>query len=800
MSSVAEEQIKGHFEFVYPHGDGLLVIGWCSASEEEVSHISIVLGLADDEKHKLLSEVVRYNRPDVADTLKVQSGSTSYGFVAAFSLDGEEIPEIVGLSLVAEADEAIETAILEPGLGAEETIKANWHVLSKAIGDASYTLDMYSAYENLVTRFGVVEPSVEVSKSELEIPLTQDFRATFEFAYPHGDGLLVMGWCSILEGDALDRISIILGISDYESRVTLSDCVRYFRPDVANELGKSPKPRDAQYGFIATFVVGDALSVSDIVGVSFKLNQFNISQGKGIEAEDDIVGMTVLVPKRAAAEETIKANWHILSKAIGDASYTLDMYSAYENLVTRFGVVEMPMDLSGADLEVNPIRMAIDVCARVSDKAMLICGWVFSLHPREPIADLTITDEYNMADATSFWHQAIRLPRVDVVEGFDLKGPRNQPLGFLCFIEDIWLDAKRASITASTIEGQSLTEVKEVLELSANPIALSEYLFSLFPLQDDKLRRLLDDHVGPAIYTTWQTYREVTKYENSDITTEVLGEEPKNPEVSILIPLYKRYDFVEYQLSQFALDPYMSTAEIIYINDDPEIHMALLNYCRANQPIYNVPFKVVHAGRNLGYAGANNLGASVAKADTLLLLNSDVMPKRPGWLPRMLQSYTSKDDMGALGVRLLYEDESIQHDGMRFVPYDYFQGMWICEHPAKGLSSSLKPATKGLLEVEAVTGACLMIAAELYKQVGGLDENYILGDFEDSDLCLKLYKQGLKTYLNAEVELYHLERQSQNLFSNSDWKAKLTAYNCWQHTERWHDTITDLKEAKVLSE
>jgi GT2 family glycosyltransferase len=81
-----------------------------------------------------------------------------------------------------------------------------------------------------------------------------------------------------------------------------------------------------------------------------------------------------------------------------------------------------------------------------------------------------------------------------------------------------------------------------------------------------------------------------------------------------------------------------------------------------------------------------------------------------------------------------------------------------------------------------------------YQSLGGLDESYILGDFEDSDLCMKARAEGMNIVLAEDVSLYHLERQSQSLVSARRWKSELTYYNCWYHTDKWHEHITQLKQ------
>jgi len=95
--------------------------------------------------------------------------------------------------------------------------------------------------------------------------------------------------------------------------------------------------------------------------------------------------------------------------------------------------------------------------------------------------------------------------------------------------------------------------------------------------------------------------------------------------------------------------------------------------------------------------------------------------------------------------------------------------------------------------VPAVTAACLWISREDFLvTAGGFDEGYIIGDFEDSDLCLKLLLKGRRNYLTRNIVLYHLERQSQRLAGAEDWRQKVTAYNCWRHTQRWDAVLSRL--------
>jgi len=218
--------------------------------------------------------------------------------------------------------------------------------------------------------------------------------------------------------------------------------------------------------------------------------------------------------------------------------------------------------------------------------------------------------------------------------------------------------------------------------------------------------------------------------------------------------------------------------------DTPELAPELAAIAAQFAELYRVPFRVACLNGNAGYAIANNLGASVATGRRLLLLNSDVLPAAPGWLSAMTSFYDATANIGVLGPKLLYEDGSIQHAGM------YFQretgtGLWGNQHYFKGFHRDFGEA--GISRpVPAVTGACMMIASDLYGEVGGLSDLYVRGGYEDSDLCIRLAERGLENWYLGNLHLYHLEAQS---YLHEDLRALATKYNTWLHTHLWGEQI-----------
>jgi GT2 family glycosyltransferase len=150
--------------------------------------------------------------------------------------------------------------------------------------------------------------------------------------------------------------------------------------------------------------------------------------------------------------------------------------------------------------------------------------------------------------------------------------------------------------------------------------------------------------------------------------------------------------------------------------------------------------------------------------------------------------YDSTPNIGALGAKLLYEDDSLQHAGLFF---DVMQegptaGSWANMHYFKGLHRDL-PAANVARPVPAVTAACLMIEKDLYERAGGLPDVYVQGDYEDSELCLRLLEAGRENWYLPAAELYHLEGSS---YSSAE-RGITASYNRWLQTRRMGQAIED---------
>jgi len=259
-----------------------------------------------------------------------------------------------------------------------------------------------------------------------------------------------------------------------------------------------------------------------------------------------------------------------------------------------------------------------------------------------------------------------------------------------------------------------------------------------------------------------------------------IGAETAAPDVSIIVPLYRNLTFLRQQIAALSADPETAGAELILVLDSPEQRAAVEGMLRGLETVYGFACTLAVHTRNLGYAPAVNTGAGLARGRWLVLLNSDVVPAEPGWLGRM-RAAAARDGVGAVGPKLLFDDDSLQHAGLYF--WRDPRGRWFNRHFHKGYPCRW-PAADVARAVPGVTGACVLIARERFAAVGGLSESYIVGDYEDSDLCLRLHEAGLSCWYEPSAVLYHFERQS--IMKHDGYtRTAASEYNRWLHATRW---------------
>ena len=219
--------------------------------------------------------------------------------------------------------------------------------------------------------------------------------------------------------------------------------------------------------------------------------------------------------------------------------------------------------------------------------------------------------------------------------------------------------------------------------------------------------------------------------------------------------------------------------EIIVVENNSESESISKFYDSLTSKYCNI--KIIKWNKPFNYSSVNNYAVEFAKGDILLFLNNDTEVINNGWMERMLE-HVQRKDVGAAGAKLYYPNNTVQHGGVIIGILD------VAGHSHKGFSRNSCGYINRLCVVQnlsAVTGACLMVRKEVFKEAGGFDENFILA-YGDVDLCLKIRAKGYLIIWTPFSELYHYESITRGYEDTPEKRERINGeiklfYN------KWHD-------------
>jgi GT2 family glycosyltransferase len=168
--------------------------------------------------------------------------------------------------------------------------------------------------------------------------------------------------------------------------------------------------------------------------------------------------------------------------------------------------------------------------------------------------------------------------------------------------------------------------------------------------------------------------------------------------------------------------------------------------------------RVILNGSNRGFAGGCNRGAAIAQHGLLCFLNNDTIPL-PGWLDALRGALLKENRVGVVGAKLLWPNLLIQHAGVSFRPVQKPDLHFVPYHRFMGAPHDL-PEAGALAEVAGVTAGCMLTSRTVWTRVGGMDEGFLTGNFEDVDFNLKVRKSGLRAIYQPDSRLIHYEHGS----------------------------------------
>ncbi len=175
--------------------------------------------------------------------------------------------------------------------------------------------------------------------------------------------------------------------------------------------------------------------------------------------------------------------------------------------------------------------------------------------------------------------------------------------------------------------------------------------------------------------------------------------------------------------------------------------------------------KLIYSDRNLGFAGANNLGVQHARGDKILFLNPDTVVLGQA-IARMAACLDGAPEIGVLGCRLLNPDLTLQTSCVQPFPNilnQLFGIEWLRRRwpgmPIWGTAALFSETAGGVSEVEAVSGACLMIRRDVFDAAGQFSTEYFMYA-EEIDLCYTIRRSGRKVCHVGDAQVVHFGGQS----------------------------------------
>jgi GT2 family glycosyltransferase len=253
-----------------------------------------------------------------------------------------------------------------------------------------------------------------------------------------------------------------------------------------------------------------------------------------------------------------------------------------------------------------------------------------------------------------------------------------------------------------------------------------------------------------------------------------------NPLISIIIPNQDHALDLEQCVNSIFQKTTYPNFEIILVENGSKEQATFNLYKRFEK---DTRIHLIEWNKPFNYSRINNWAAAQANGEVILFLNNDIQAINGDWLEQMLQ-FAIRQDVGAVGAKLYYPDESIQHAGV-------IVGVGgIAGHSHKNYSRKHAGYFGRLVSVQnvsAVTAACMMIRKQVLQEVNGFDENYILA-FGDVDLCLRILQKGYLNVWTPYAELYHHESKTRG-YEDTSKKIKRFNKEIEYFKQKWSDFL-----------
>ncbi|MBO1323878.1 glycosyltransferase [Acetobacter sp. TBRC 12305] len=264
------------------------------------------------------------------------------------------------------------------------------------------------------------------------------------------------------------------------------------------------------------------------------------------------------------------------------------------------------------------------------------------------------------------------------------------------------------------------------------------------------------------------------------------------PSVTIVIPTKNQVDFLRTCINSLVKTTYRNYNILIVDNesDDPEA-IAYLESLTLAPHIRVVCIPSPEGGFN--FANLNNRAVQeYCTTEYILFLNNDTKVISPGWLSQMM-GYGQMPGVGAVGARLYFEDNTVQHAG---VVHGYHEG--LVGHAFRNIPRhdwGYMGFVRTSREYSAVTAACMLTSRTLFEELGGFDELNFPVSYNDVDYCYRVVISNRSCVYCATAELFHFESKTRGYKYNPHERINFRRiYGNWY--DRWYNPNLSLENER----
>jgi lipopolysaccharide biosynthesis protein/GT2 family glycosyltransferase/SAM-dependent methyltransferase len=253
------------------------------------------------------------------------------------------------------------------------------------------------------------------------------------------------------------------------------------------------------------------------------------------------------------------------------------------------------------------------------------------------------------------------------------------------------------------------------------------------------------------------------------------------PLVSLIVPTRDSLPVLRNCVDGLLYKTRYPNLELIIV-DNESSEPATLDYLESLRKQERV--RVLRIEGEFNHSLLNNRAVAEARGDFVGFINNDIEIIHPDWLEEMI-SQVAQPGVGAVGAKLYYANNSIQHGGV-------ILGIGgLAGHSHRFFQRSDGGSAYRLQVVQnlsAVTAACMVVPKHVFNQVGGFDEVNLGVSYNDVDLCLRIREVGYSIVWTPYAELYHLEAISRGYDQESRNVTRAGRERAYLR-ERWGDTL-----------